>query len=241
MLIKARVCAGDLALGRELLEFVEPLIYSTTLDFRAVEAVSEARERISEKLAAKRARAGLDIKLAPGGIRDIEFLVQCLQRLHGGRETLGAAWRHAVCAFPRARQEPAFRQRVRAPGFRLRVPAPHRAPPAVLRRPADPHACPPTRRNWRCWRARCRPNPASRSPRNRSKCAWRSIWATCGRCTRVSSRRASPCTTCRSMAMRTIAGSRWTLDLAAIRAEQFRALSGASARRNWRPCWRARN
>ncbi len=30
---------------------------------------------------------GLDIKLAPGGIRDIEFLVQCLQRLHGGRET----------------------------------------------------------------------------------------------------------------------------------------------------------
>jgi glutamate-ammonia-ligase adenylyltransferase len=86
MLIKARVCAGDLALGRELLEFVEPLIYSTTLDFRAVEAVSEARERISEKLAAKRAHAGLDIKLTPGGIRDIEFLVQCLQRLHGGRE-----------------------------------------------------------------------------------------------------------------------------------------------------------
>jgi glutamate-ammonia-ligase adenylyltransferase len=86
MLIKARPCAGDLALGRELLEFVEPLIYSSTLDFRAVEAVSEARERISEKLAAKRARAGLDIKLTPGGIRDIEFLVQCLQRLHGGRE-----------------------------------------------------------------------------------------------------------------------------------------------------------
>ncbi len=86
MLIKARVCAGDLPLGRELLEFVEPLIYSTTLDFRAVEAVSEARERISEKLAAKRVHSGLDIKLAPGGIRDIEFLVQCLQRLHGGRE-----------------------------------------------------------------------------------------------------------------------------------------------------------
>ncbi|MGA3042904.1 MAG: glutamine-synthetase adenylyltransferase, partial [Bryobacteraceae bacterium] len=86
MLIKGRVCAGDLALGRDLLEFVEPLIYSSTLDFRAVEAVSEARERISEKLAAKRAHAGLDIKLAPGGIRDIEFLVQCLQRLHGGRE-----------------------------------------------------------------------------------------------------------------------------------------------------------
>ena len=29
---------------------------------------------------------GLNVKLTPGGIRDIEFLVQCLQRLHGGRE-----------------------------------------------------------------------------------------------------------------------------------------------------------
>src|SRR5207302_4678696 len=73
--------------GRNLLEFVEPLTYSTSLDFRAVEAVSETRERISEKLAARRSpHSGLDIKLAPGGIRDIEFLVQCLQRLHGGRE-----------------------------------------------------------------------------------------------------------------------------------------------------------
>jgi len=87
MLIKARVCAGDHEVGGALLNFVEPLIYASTLDFRAVEAVSEARERISEKQAAKRGnRAGVDVKLAPGGIRDIEFLVQCLQRLHGGRE-----------------------------------------------------------------------------------------------------------------------------------------------------------
>ncbi|HTM49436.1 MAG TPA: hypothetical protein VL285_12165 [Bryobacteraceae bacterium] len=92
MLIKARVSAGDRELGRELLDFVEPLIYSTTTDFRAVESVSETRERISEKLASRPRKAsapansGLDIKLCPGGIRDIEFLVQCLQRLHGGRE-----------------------------------------------------------------------------------------------------------------------------------------------------------
>ena len=87
MLIKARACAGDRDLGRELLDFVEPLIYASSLDFRAVEGVSEVRERISERLAGKRgAQAGVDVKLAPGGIRDIEFLVQCLQRLHGGRE-----------------------------------------------------------------------------------------------------------------------------------------------------------
>ena len=86
MLIKARVAAGDVETGRELLESVEPLIYSTTLDFSAIEAVSVTRERISEKLNRRRlGKSSLDVKLAPGGIRDIEFLVQCLQRLHGGR------------------------------------------------------------------------------------------------------------------------------------------------------------
>jgi [glutamine synthetase] adenylyltransferase / [glutamine synthetase]-adenylyl-L-tyrosine phosphorylase len=87
MLIKARVSAGEPDPGQALLDFVEPLIYQSSLDFGAVEAVSETRQRISEKAAARRgAQHGLDIKLAPGGIRDIEFLVQCLQRLHGGRE-----------------------------------------------------------------------------------------------------------------------------------------------------------
>jgi glutamate-ammonia-ligase adenylyltransferase len=85
MLIKARPACGDTDTGRELLDLVQPLIYSTTLDFSAVEAVSMTRERISDKLAARKSQDGLDVKLAPGGIRDIEFLVQCLQRLHGGR------------------------------------------------------------------------------------------------------------------------------------------------------------
>lgn len=86
MLIKARVAAGDLETGRALLDFVEPLTYSTSTDFSAIEAVSVTRERIGEKLNRRRgSRAAFDVKLAPGGIRDIEFLVQCLQRLHGGR------------------------------------------------------------------------------------------------------------------------------------------------------------
>ncbi len=87
MLIKARVSAGEREPGAALLEVVEPLIYQTSLDFSAVEAVSATRQRIGEKVAAKRrARGFVDVKLMPGGIRDIEFLVQCLQRLHGGRE-----------------------------------------------------------------------------------------------------------------------------------------------------------
>ncbi len=89
MLIKGRVVAGEPGPGRELLDFVEPRIYSTSTDFSSIEVVSEARERISEKQAARRGGqgpSGFDIKLARGGIRDIEFLVQCLQRLHGGRD-----------------------------------------------------------------------------------------------------------------------------------------------------------
>jgi len=73
MLIKARISAGDAEPGAALLELVEPLIYRSTVDFRAVEALSETRQRISEKLASKkRSPAGLNVKLTPGGIRDFE-------------------------------------------------------------------------------------------------------------------------------------------------------------------------
>jgi glutamate-ammonia-ligase adenylyltransferase len=87
MLIKARVVAGDVPTGEELLRDVEPLIYSTTTDFSTIETMSVTRERLAEKLLSKRLPASeLDVKLMRGGIRDIEFLVQCLQRLHGGRD-----------------------------------------------------------------------------------------------------------------------------------------------------------
>jgi glutamate-ammonia-ligase adenylyltransferase len=91
MMIKARVAAGDRATGRALLDFVEPRTYSTTLDFSAVEALSLTRERLNEKLTTKRSARDrgireVDLKLDRGGIRDVEFLVQCLQRLHGGAD-----------------------------------------------------------------------------------------------------------------------------------------------------------
>lgn len=91
MLIKARVAAGEREPGQQVLRVAEPLIYASTLDFRALEAVVESRLRNHERAAAKRrgGRGGgaiVDVKLARGGIRDVEFLVQCLQRLHGSRE-----------------------------------------------------------------------------------------------------------------------------------------------------------
>ena len=93
MMIKARVAAGHKPTGMALLDYISPLIYATTLDFSAVEQMSATRERLTEKLSLRnRSRHKLmdpdviDIKLARGGIRDIEFLVQCLQRLYGGPE-----------------------------------------------------------------------------------------------------------------------------------------------------------
>ena len=97
MLIKARVGAGHRPTGRALLEFIEPRTYSSTLDFSAIEQLSLTRERLNEKLAARQIKRGIktrirergnaiDVKLERGGIRDIEFVVQCLQRLYGGAE-----------------------------------------------------------------------------------------------------------------------------------------------------------
>ncbi len=122
MLIKARVAAGDIETGRELLEFVEPLTYSTSTDFSAIEAVSATRERIGEKLKARRgARAAYDVKLAPGGIRDIEFLVQCLQRLHGGRVP-GCATPAPCWPFPGSATKICSPPASTPAGFRVSVP-----------------------------------------------------------------------------------------------------------------------
>ncbi len=85
MLIKARHSAGDSRLTRDFLRGVESEIYGSPTDFEAVESVLWAREKISKMLREGRG-SGTDVKRHRGGIRDIEFLTQCLQRLHGGHD-----------------------------------------------------------------------------------------------------------------------------------------------------------
>jgi glutamate-ammonia-ligase adenylyltransferase len=82
MLIKARHSAGEARLTRDFLRGVEEYVYRSPGDFVAVESVLWAREKISKKMRESRGQA-VDVKRHRGGIRDIEFLVQCLQRLHG--------------------------------------------------------------------------------------------------------------------------------------------------------------
>jgi glutamate-ammonia-ligase adenylyltransferase len=88
-LIKARHSAGDAALAREFIRGVQSQVYTGDLNFAAVETALLSREKIGarrRRLLASSKGATIDVKLDRGGIRDIEFLVQCLQRVYGGAE-----------------------------------------------------------------------------------------------------------------------------------------------------------
>ncbi len=102
MLIKGRCAAGDAELCRHFLRAVQPMVFprdpeTLTHDaFAAIEAVLNARQEITRELkrrtgAKAKHRAEWNVKLSPGGIRDIEFVAQCLQRVHGGRDAWLAA------------------------------------------------------------------------------------------------------------------------------------------------------
>lgn len=82
MLIKARAVAGDLEYGERFLSKLAPFIYPRSSMSSPVEDIARMKWRIEER---QRGDA-LNIKSCQGGIRDIEFLTQALQLLHGGRQ-----------------------------------------------------------------------------------------------------------------------------------------------------------
>jgi [glutamine synthetase] adenylyltransferase / [glutamine synthetase]-adenylyl-L-tyrosine phosphorylase len=89
-LLKARPVAGDAELGREYLATVGPMVWESAQRENFVADVQAMRRRVVGSLPAD--RAGREIKLGPGGLRDIEFAVQLLQLVHGRTdETLRAA------------------------------------------------------------------------------------------------------------------------------------------------------
>jgi [glutamine synthetase] adenylyltransferase / [glutamine synthetase]-adenylyl-L-tyrosine phosphorylase len=86
-LIKVRYCAGNVALARGFIRGVQPQVYSEKVNFAAIKTALVAREKIDRKRKKQIAAEGHDsinVKVDHGGIRDIEFLVQCLQRVYGG-------------------------------------------------------------------------------------------------------------------------------------------------------------
>ncbi len=93
-MIKARPVAGDLALGKSFLDTIRPFIWRRGLDFAAVADIHAMKQRIDRHRGGALggfsdpvARiAGHNVKLGEGGIREIEFLVQTLQLVWGGRD-----------------------------------------------------------------------------------------------------------------------------------------------------------
>jgi [glutamine synthetase] adenylyltransferase / [glutamine synthetase]-adenylyl-L-tyrosine phosphorylase len=82
--IKARPVAGDLAAGKRLCETLRPFVYRRYLDYTAFAGLREMKALIDAEVARKDLTDNL--KLGPGGIREIEFIVQLLQMIRGGRE-----------------------------------------------------------------------------------------------------------------------------------------------------------
>ena len=85
-LIKARVCAGDLAAGERLLRDLSPFIWRKYLDFAAIAHVQDMKRQIhAYRGHGEIAVEGHNIKLGRGGIREIEFFAQTQQLIAGGR------------------------------------------------------------------------------------------------------------------------------------------------------------
>jgi glutamate-ammonia-ligase adenylyltransferase len=80
-LLKARPAAGDLVLGKRYTDALTPLVWEVSRRENFVEDVQAMRRRVVDTL--PKNMAGRELKLGPGGLRDIEFAVQLLQLVHG--------------------------------------------------------------------------------------------------------------------------------------------------------------
>ncbi|MEU6100845.1 bifunctional [glutamine synthetase] adenylyltransferase/[glutamine synthetase]-adenylyl-L-tyrosine phosphorylase [Streptomyces flaveolus] len=84
-LLKARPVAGDLALGGEYVAALQPLVWQAAERENFVADVQKMRRRVVENIPV--AEVDRQLKLGPGGLRDVEFAVQLLQLVHGRADT----------------------------------------------------------------------------------------------------------------------------------------------------------
>ena len=82
-LIKCRPVAGDLALGETFLEAIKPFVYRRYLGAAEIAEIKALKRRIEQRTVTA-GTAEVEVKTGRGGIRDVEFVVQFLQLLHGG-------------------------------------------------------------------------------------------------------------------------------------------------------------
>jgi [glutamine synthetase] adenylyltransferase / [glutamine synthetase]-adenylyl-L-tyrosine phosphorylase len=85
-LLKARPLAGDLQLGERYVAALAPKVWSSSSRENFVESVQRMRERVTDNIPDDEVE--YQLKLGPGGLRDVEFTVQLLQLVHGQTDEL---------------------------------------------------------------------------------------------------------------------------------------------------------
>jgi glutamate-ammonia-ligase adenylyltransferase len=81
--IKARVVCGNR--GEELMQLARPFVFRKYLDFAAINSMRDLHAQVRQEV--QRRDMSENIKLGPGGIREIEFIAQVFQLIRGGRES----------------------------------------------------------------------------------------------------------------------------------------------------------
>lgn len=84
-LLKARYAAGSAELAESYLAKIRPMVWAATGREGFVESAQKMRERVTDHIPSE--EVDRQIKLGPGGLRDVEFTVQLLQLVHGRTET----------------------------------------------------------------------------------------------------------------------------------------------------------
>jgi glutamate-ammonia-ligase adenylyltransferase len=83
-MVKARVVAGPRDQAEQLAALLRPFVYRRYLDFGAIESIRDMKAMIAKEL--QRKGMADNVKLGPGGIREIEFIGQTFQLVRGGRD-----------------------------------------------------------------------------------------------------------------------------------------------------------
>ncbi|QYE34969.1 bifunctional [glutamine synthetase] adenylyltransferase/[glutamine synthetase]-adenylyl-L-tyrosine phosphorylase [Polymorphobacter sp. PAMC 29334] len=85
--IRARACAGDIALGQRFLAAIRPFVWRRSLDYTAIRDIKAVSLRIRDHFESGQAVGPrFDLKRGRGGIREIEFFTQIHQLVWGGRD-----------------------------------------------------------------------------------------------------------------------------------------------------------
>ena len=83
-LIRSRAAAGSASLFSQFAAAVKPQVFRIDVSVKeALDSVRLAKQKIDKHI---ERRGGFNVKLSPGGIREIEFIAQALQLAHGGKD-----------------------------------------------------------------------------------------------------------------------------------------------------------